>query len=29
MGPIEEQAKLNYALAKLYAQAGNLEAAIQ
>ncbi|HEX3472434.1 MAG TPA: tetratricopeptide repeat protein [Silvibacterium sp.] len=29
VGPMEEQAKLNYALAKLYAQAGNLEAAIQ
>jgi tetratricopeptide (TPR) repeat protein len=29
MGPIEEQARLNYELAKLYAQAGNLEAAIQ
>jgi tetratricopeptide (TPR) repeat protein len=28
-GPMEEQAKLNYALAKLYAQAGNLDAAIQ
>jgi tetratricopeptide (TPR) repeat protein len=29
LGPLEEQAKLNYALAKLYAQAGNLEVAIQ
>lgn len=29
MGPIEEQAKLNYALAKIYAQAGNLQAAIE
>jgi tetratricopeptide (TPR) repeat protein len=28
MGPIEEQAKLNYTLAKIYAQAGNLKAAL-
>jgi tetratricopeptide (TPR) repeat protein len=28
MGPIEEQARLNYALAKIYAQAGNVKAAI-
>jgi len=28
MGPTEEQANLNYALAKLYGQAGNLKAAI-
>ena len=29
MGPVEEQARLNYALAKIYAQAGNLQAAIE
>jgi tetratricopeptide (TPR) repeat protein len=29
MGPVEEQAKLNYTLAKLYAQAGNMKAAIE
>jgi len=28
-GPTEEQAKLNYTLAKMYAQAGNLEAALK
>jgi tetratricopeptide (TPR) repeat protein len=28
MGPVEEQRRLNYALAKIYAQAGNLEAAL-
>ena len=29
MGPLEEQARLNYELARLYAHAGNFEAAIQ
>ncbi len=29
MGPVEEQARLNYELARLYAHAGNFEAAIQ
>jgi tetratricopeptide (TPR) repeat protein len=29
LGPVEEQAKLNYTLAKLYAQAGNMKAAIE
>jgi tetratricopeptide (TPR) repeat protein len=29
LGPIEEQAQLNYALAKMYAQAGNVDAAIK
>ena len=28
LGPVEEQARLNYTLAKMYAQAGNLKAAI-
>jgi tetratricopeptide (TPR) repeat protein len=28
LGPVEEQAKLNYTLAKIYAQAGNLKAAL-
>lgn len=28
MGPVEEQARLNYTLAKIYAQAGNMKAAI-
>jgi tetratricopeptide (TPR) repeat protein len=29
LGPVEEQAKLNYALAKIYAQAGNMKAALE
>ncbi len=29
MGPVEEQARLNYELARIYAHAGNFEAAIQ
>jgi tetratricopeptide (TPR) repeat protein len=29
LGPLEEQAQLNYTLAKLYAQAGNFDAAIK
>jgi tetratricopeptide (TPR) repeat protein len=29
LGPTEEQAQLNYALAKMYAQAGNVDAAIK
>jgi tetratricopeptide (TPR) repeat protein len=29
MGPLEEQAKLNYELAKMYAKAGNLEVALK
>jgi tetratricopeptide (TPR) repeat protein len=29
MGPLEEQARLNYELAKMYANAGNFDAAIQ
>jgi tetratricopeptide (TPR) repeat protein len=28
LGPVEEQSRLNYALAKIYAQAGNLKAAL-
>jgi tetratricopeptide (TPR) repeat protein len=28
LGPVEEQARLNYALAKIYAQAGNMKAAL-
>lgn len=28
MGPVEEQAKLNYTLAEIYAQAGNMKAAL-